>query len=106
MKEQPWIPSDATDIIREIAQNPSDLMLVEHSKERMRERDILMGDVLYVLRNGYVYEDPSPSTRKGLYKYKIESKSPNSGSRKVRVIVIPDAFKNIWKIITVMFVDE
>ncbi len=106
MKKQPWAPSDATDIIRKIARNPSEFIYKNHARERMAEREILIGDVLYVLKNGYVYENPEPSTRAGFYKYKIESKSPNSGFRKLRVVVIPDALKNILKIITVMFVDE
>lgn len=106
MKKQPWKPSDATDIIREIAQNPSNFIYKTHATKRMAQRGILVGDVLYVLRNGYVYEMPDPSTREGFYKYKVESKTPNGGTRKVRVVVVPDALNGSLKIITVMFVDE
>lgn len=72
----------------------------------MDERNLIMGDVLYVLKNGFVYNDPLPSTRQGYHKYSIESKSPNGGSRSVRVVVIPEKNACFLKIITVMWVDE
>ncbi len=104
-KEQPWSPPDATDYIREISKNPSDIAYKLHAKERMEERGILTGDVLYVLRNGYVYEPPEPATR-GFYRYKVEYVSPNSGKRTLRVVVLADGKQRSLKIITVMFVDE
>jgi hypothetical protein len=104
-KEQPWIPADATDYIHEISKNPSEIAYKLHAKERMEERNILTGDVLYVLRNGYVYEDPEPATR-GFFRYKVEYVSPNSGKRTLRVVVLADEKQRSLKIITVMFVDE
>ncbi|MCF6304476.1 MAG: DUF4258 domain-containing protein [Rhodobacteraceae bacterium] len=72
----------------------------------MGERDIIMGDVLYVLKNGFIYVEPIPATTNGYFRYAIESISPNSGGRKIRLIVIPD-YKNCGiKLITVMWVDE
>jgi hypothetical protein len=72
----------------------------------MEERDLVMGDVLYLLKNGFVYEEPEPSTNKRFYKYCMESKTPNSRNRAVRVVVIPDQYRCELKIVTVMWVDE
>lgn len=106
-KRQPWKPADATDQIRLLARR--DEMCItrrDHACEQMAARGLVMGDVLYLLKNGFVYEEAQNSTRKGLFKYKMESITPNSGNRAVRVVVIPDE-KNCWlKIITVMWVDE
>jgi hypothetical protein len=74
--------------------------------QRTAERDLNMGDLLYVLKNGFVYEPPEQATQPGLWKYKIETRSPNSGNRVVRAVVISDVSK-IWaKIITLMWADE
>jgi Domain of unknown function (DUF4258) len=106
-KPQPWKPADATDEIRRIARiDEMRLTRRDHAVDQMTERELIMGDLLYLLKNGFVYEDPEPSTQKGLYKYKMESKTPNSGDRSVRAVVIPDP-KRCWlKVITVMWVDE
>lgn len=102
-----WTAREATDEIRNIAQ--SDRLKVtykQHARDRMAERELIMSDVLYVLKNGFVHLDPEPSTREGYNKYCIECRSPNSGGRSVRVVAIPDK-KQCWlKIVTVMFVDE
>jgi hypothetical protein len=72
----------------------------------MSHRELLVGDVLYVLKHGFVLSDhPEPSTKPGLYKYEIESRTPNSGSRTVRVVAIPDASRIEIKVVTVMWVD-
>ncbi|MBR7518797.1 hypothetical protein KC217_24345, partial [Mycobacterium tuberculosis] len=59
-----------------------------------------------VLRCGFVYEDPVPATQRDLYRYKMETRTPNSNNRVVRVVVIPDPSKCWAKIVTVMWVDE
>ena len=72
----------------------------------MRDRDLLVGDVLYVLKNGFVFQEAVAATQPSLWKYRVETRTPNSGNRVVRVVAIPDDDK-IWvKIITVMWVDE
>ncbi|MDB5600744.1 MAG: hypothetical protein JWN71_2788 [Xanthobacteraceae bacterium] len=104
---QPWKPAVATDEIRRIARSDGmKLTRRDHACERMDERSLLMGDLLYALKNGFVYEDPEPSTQAGLFKYRIESQTPNSGNRSVRIVVIPDAIRSWLKVITVMWVDE
>lgn len=105
-KKQPWNTSDATNYIREIAINNKNIVYKLHAKERMEERGITILDVLYVLKNGFVYTAPEASTREGFFKYQIESKTQNSKNRTVRLVIIPDPDNLVIKIITVMFVDE
>lgn len=71
----------------------------------MAERKLLMGDILHVLKNGYVFEDGQPTTQAGCFKYRIECTTPNSGGRTVRVVLIPSSSDAI-KIVTVMWRDE
>lgn len=104
---QPWGPADATDRIRRIARDDNfTIVLTDHAKAQMELRDLIVGDVRYVLKNGFVYEQPEPSTRPEFFKYKVENRSPNGGARSVRVISIPDE-SHVWiKVVTVMWVDE
>ncbi len=105
--KQPWKPADATSNINQIGSDPTcSVSYTKHAKEQMLARGLIMSDVLYVLRNGYVYEDPVESTLAGLYKYKVESRSPNSGRRILRVIAVPDGKPCQIKVITVMWRDE
>lgn len=72
----------------------------------MAARDLIVGDVLYILKNGFVYEDPEPATQPKLFKYKIETRTPNSNNRSVRIVIIPDCNTCWIKIVTVMWADE
>jgi hypothetical protein len=107
IKPQPWTPAGATEYIRKIAVS-DDLTLIStrHALDQMAERDLYTGDVLFILKHGFVLDDGNESTRPGFYKYKMESRSPNSGSRTVRVVAIPDAERRQLKIVTVMWVDD
>ncbi len=69
------------------------------------ERDIIVSDILHVLARGYINEEPEESTRVGHCKYKICSKSPNSGNREICLVVIPDPEKPAIKIVTAMWKD-
>lgn len=69
-------------------------------------RDLIIGDVIYLLKNGFVYDEPVPSHVHKLYKYIMTSPTPNSGSREVGVVVIPDWRGKALKIVTVMWLDE
>ncbi len=104
--KQPWPPAEATKRINNLAKN-DDLYIYwnEHALERLEERDLLSGDILHVLRNGFVYKEAEQSTREGFFKYHIETSAPNSGGRKVGVVVIPDEQEIRLKIVTVMWVD-
>lgn len=71
----------------------------------MRERDIIMGDLLFLLRTGFVYDAPTPATREGFFRYAVEGTSPSSDGRSIRTIVIPSEGCEL-KIVTVMWRDE
>jgi hypothetical protein len=77
-----------------------------HVRERLDERGLIMSDLLYVLRRGFVYDDPQESTLPTFFKYRIESQSPNSGSRYLRVVAVPDHMACQIKVITIMWRDE
>ena len=106
---QPWKPADATRIINRIARDPScDLSYTVHVRERLAERSLIISDLLFVLRNGFVYEAPASSdesTIKGHFKYKVECQTPNSGSRTLRVVVAPDEISCQIKVINIMWRD-
>ena len=72
----------------------------------MSERNLIVSDILFVLRPGYVYEKPQSSTKDGLYKYKVENQSPNSGARFLCVVAIPDKKSCQLKVVTAMWRDE
>lgn len=76
-----------------------------HAKDQMAERDLIVGDVLHVLKHGFVYEEPEPATQKGCYRYKMECTTPNSHGRTVRIVLIPSD-GNAVKVVTVMWKDN
>lgn len=105
--KEPWSPAYATGAIREVARHEKfQITLTGHARDRMFERDLSMGDLLYVLKNGFVYEEPGQATQRDLWKYCIETASPNSRNRVVRMVVIPDVSRLWAKIVTVMWADE
>jgi Domain of unknown function (DUF4258) len=107
MLPQPWKSADATDAIRSMGRNASlTLSYTVHAKERLAERNLIVSDVLYVLKNGFVYQDPKPATQPALYKYEMENRTPNSNNRIVRIVVIPNPAQCGVKVITVMWSDE
>ena len=77
-----------------------------HAQDQLGARNLITSDVLYTLKFGFVFSEPQPATRTGFFKYAVESKTPNSDSRDVRVIVIPDETMMLIKVVTVMWVDE
>ena len=102
----PLTPTKATEFIRSQMGPTLRLNWTGHARERLIERNLIMGDVLHVLKNGFVLEDAEESTRPGYFKYRMEGKTPNSGARSVAVIVIPDGANNELKVLTVMWNDE
>ena len=100
-------PSQATEHIRELAHNLNlDLHVTIHALDQMADRDLLTGDALVILKKGFVYEDPKPSSQQGLWKYKMIGVTPNSSNREVAVIVIPDFANHAIKLVTMFWVDE
>lgn len=105
--EQPWKPAAATDQLRSLGRNERLTMSqTRHFTQRLLERDLIIGDAFHVLKHGYVYEEPEQATKDGFYKYQMESTTPNSNNRIVRVVVIPDPKMKGVKFVTIMWVDE
>jgi Domain of unknown function (DUF4258) len=104
-RRAPMSAREATECIRRKVAQQADIAFTDHFQERLEERNLIMGDVFHVLKYGFVYEEPQPSTRKGLYKCLIESPTPNSNGRTVAVVVIPYPSCAV-KLVTVMWKDE
>jgi hypothetical protein len=104
---EPWSPGQATERIRAIASgeefSPS---WKKHATDQLADRGLIMGDLLYLLRNGFVYEPPEEATRPPFWKYQIQCTTPNSKNRDVRAVVIPDWKRKGMKIVTIMWADE
>lgn len=106
-KAEPWAPSLATDEIRAIARSKSlNVSYRLHAQDRLKERNIIVSDVLYALRYGFVYNEAIPATRPGMFRYRVECKTPNSNSRPIGVVVIPAKVGCLLKIVSVMWIDE
>lgn len=104
---QPWDAGRATTEIRSIARdNRLALSYKLHARERLNERNLIVSDVLYALKNGFVYQQPVPATRPGHFRYRVECRTPNSGSRAIGVVVIPAKTGCLIKVISVMWIDE
>nr|WP_316653488.1 DUF4258 domain-containing protein [uncultured Gellertiella sp.] len=102
-----WTPGVATDHIRAIAHDHSlTIAYKQHAKDRLEERNLIISDVLYALKNGFVYREGVPATRPGFFRYRVECRTPNSGSRAIGVVVIPNRAGCYLKIVTVMWIDE
>lgn len=101
-----WTPAEATKRINQCAQSLRlNIATTRHAKQQLLERSLIMGDLIHLLKTGFVYEEPEQATRSGFWKYRIEGKTPNSGARTVRAVVIPDGDCSV-KIVTVMWRDE
>ena len=61
---EPWTPAQATERIRSIARADFDLAYKIHAMEQLDERQLIMGDLNFLLQNGFVYSDPEEATRK------------------------------------------
>lgn len=72
----------------------------------MAERGLIAGDVLYLLRAGFVHDEAEETSMPELFKYFIEGKTPNAGGRTVGAVVVAGEVMNRLKILTVMRVDE
>lgn len=103
----PWSKREATEKIRRYAHDRAfDAHFKRHALERLEERGITTSDDKHVLKMGVILKDPEQSTNPSLYKYRMESRSPNSNGRTVGVVVIPSTSRPSLKVVTVMWIDE
>ena len=100
-------PSKATDEVRQLAKTDRlDISKTIHAEDRLSERDILTGDLLHLLRNGFIYEEAEPATRSDLWKYVIEGETPNSAGRILCAVIIPDITNCHIKFVTCYWKDK
>ena len=105
MAKGPMKPGEATIFIRQKCGPDLKLHWTGHARDRLVERDLIMGDALHVLKHGFVHDEAEEATRRGTWKYCIECVTPNSRGRTIRLVVIPFTTCDI-KIVTVMWADE
>ncbi len=86
-----------------------DLVKTKHYSKQVKKRGIIQSDILYILKNPKYseFEYVEKSTRNGSHKYKLCSKTPNSGGRIICIVVIPGSINHRkgLKLITVMWQD-
>ena len=100
-------PRQATDTIRKKAQDDRfGIHMTEHARDRLSDRDLIMDDVLHVLKYGSVYKDGEDATRPGFFKYEMECETPNSANRSIKVVAIPDPKSAEVKVVSVMWADS
>ena len=103
---KPLTASQATRLLREYGGSPDlNFLWTEHAKEQMALRDLIVGDVLYILKMGFVYDVGVSTSRPGFFKYQMECSTPNSNNRSVRIVVILSKSRAV-KVVTVMWADE
>lgn len=104
---EPWKPAQATERIRAIACHEQFALSWRiHATDQLTDRNLIMGDLHFLLRNGFVYEPAEEATRDPYWKYQIQCTTPNSQNREVRAVVIPDWKRKGIKVVTIMWADE
>lgn len=102
-----WTPAEATLRIRAYGTHDRlSLLLTNHVRERLEERDLQSGDILHLLKFGHVLKEPKPATQRNLYKYELEGTTPNSFSRTLVAVVIPHPTDPSVKVVSLMWKDE
>ena len=56
------------------SQGTYDFWLTGHAKDQMEERELIVGDVHFLLRNGYVFDTPVAATRPDFFEYLMRSR--------------------------------
>ncbi len=99
-----WSPRKAEEFIHAYALDSAcDVTDTQHMTERLELRDILMSDVMYVLKYGSISELPQATTRTDCFTCKICGTTLNSSNREICVVVVPNPNRPAIKIITVMW---
>ena len=107
MGDTPLSSRQATEEICRLSSNlDTDWYSTTHIKERMVERSLVISDIKHLLKTGYVYEDGKASTQKGFWKYKVVGRTPNSESRTLVTVVIPDSTTKSLKLVTIYWQDD
>ena len=106
-KPEPWNPTDATNAIRMIARHPAfSLAYKVHARDRRLERGLLNSDIIFLLQQGFVYDEANPAKSKGYFTYRVLGHTPNSDGRRLAAVTIPSIRSYKIKLVTVMWEDE
>jgi hypothetical protein len=105
MEGEPLDAAAATAFIRSLYGRSLNLRYTNHACSRMQERDLIVGDILHVIKHGFVFEPGEPSTSPGFFKYTMQGITPNSNGRTVKLVLIPAPNCSV-KVVTVMWADE
>jgi hypothetical protein len=105
-KPEPWSATDATKIITGLARDVFDLQLTQHARERMADRDIVIADLLHVLKTGSVHKPGEAREPYSTYCYTIEGSVPTQNSLKLRIVVRPNVNveRKFIKVVTTMWI--
>lgn len=99
---RPLSPIEATNKIREIAQDSANVAITFHTMERMEERGFSNRDLIELLRNGYVDEEPEYNAEKQEYKYKITKTVDSTRTAAAITLIISDkkllVITIMWKV--------
>lgn len=90
------------DKINKLSIDSSSVALSTHAKERMFERNFTIMDVLEILSEGIIIENPTQS-ESGNLRYKIESPNFRGGRSAAAIVVIKKDEKLL--VVTVMWLD-
>ncbi|MFP4616451.1 MAG: DUF4258 domain-containing protein [Thiohalospira sp.] len=85
--------------IQEAAAHSERVRLTRHARERMEEREIMMREVLDVLRRGTFAEPPAPSLKAPGH---LEARMEGSGQVQVVIGFAPDGDPIVLNVITAM----
>jgi len=78
-------PERAQQIIRETAKDTSRVILGDHAKERLAEREISDIEIYHIFQSGFVLETPTRTKRK---EWKCKSVMKLKGNRDAGVVAI------------------
>src|SRR5690242_8359234 len=78
-------PERAQELIRSIAADTSKVIIGDHTKRRMAEREISAIEVYRILQTGHVMEEPSQTDMK---EWKCKVVKPIKGNREAGVVTI------------------
>lgn len=86
----PWPPEEATAYVRKMAnaqdfQDGFNACWTDRVKERLKEYNLIFGDIIHVFKNGVINVEGELSTRPGIFKYKMSAETPNSNGKYVTV---------------------
>jgi hypothetical protein len=91
-----WSPTEATKRINEAAEHDDfELWQPVALGLTMADRGLITGDLIHLLKTGFVYEEPIASTRDGYFKYTVEGTTPNSNGKSLKAVVIHDGCRNM-----------